>query len=115
MAYLGVSLAWVSLLKANQKFRQNDQANISNIGGFALGIVGLILAAYVGVQVVASLLPTYAGGINSITENLSDADWGDDTANSLGPVLGLVAALVGMFGIAGLIFTVVKFRSSKGG
>lgn len=92
----------------------SSNSNLKNIGGYALAIVGVILAAYVGVQVISSLLPTYASGISSISENFTTADWGDATANSLGPVLALVISLVGMFGLAGVVFYAVSLRGGKG-
>lgn len=89
-------------------------ANLRNVGTYALAIVGIILGAYVGIQVVASLLPTWAGGVASISENFSTAEWGDATANSLGPVMALVISLVGMFALAGLVFVAIQLRGGKG-
>jgi hypothetical protein len=76
--------------------------NFQALGKAALGIVAVIIAAYLAVIVISNLLPTYSSGVSSISENVSTADWGDDTANSLGPVFAMVISLGGMFALVGL-------------
>ncbi|MHB8585241.1 MAG: hypothetical protein ACYDDF_05320 [Thermoplasmatota archaeon] len=74
----------------------------------AIGIVVVIVAAVVGLTVLAALLPTYTGSVRSIGANLTNANWGSTTANSISNIFGtILVPLLGLFAIVGLIFAAV--------
>lgn len=87
-------------------------AGLAGIGTMALGIAGTIVGAVVALSLVAALFPTYASSVGSISENVTDADWGDPTANTLGPVFAMLVSLGGLFAIIGLVFVGYKLRKS---
>jgi hypothetical protein len=93
----------------------NDKANVSSIGTLALGIVVIIVGAVVGLIVLSTLFPTYSGAVANLSENVTTADWGNETANALGPVFGLLIALGGLFAIIGLAFLAYKLKRGGGG
>ena len=80
------------------------------IGTMALGVAAVIIGAVVALTLISQLFPTYAGAVASISENVSTAEWGDATANSLGPVFALVVSLGGLFAIIGLVFLGYQLR-----
>lgn len=82
--------------------------SFSKIGTYALGVASVIIAAVVGLVILATLFPTYGDSVNNLTENVTNQDWGNPTANALGPVLGMVVALGGLFAIIGLVFAAYK-------
>jgi hypothetical protein len=82
-----------------------------------LGIVSVIIGAVVGLIVLAALFPTYLGGVADLVGAMTDENTttGDDTADGLLPIFGLVTAFAGLFAILGLVFVVVKLRGGRGG
>lgn len=104
----------VSTMFADKKnLKNNDSAALSNIGVMALTVVGVIIGAVVSLLILAELMPTYSGAVANISDNFTSADWGDQTANSISPIFGLVVSLGGLFAIVGLAF--VAFRLSRRG
>ena len=97
------------------RFGRADLAAVSfgHLGTIALTVVIVILGAYIAITVIASLLPTFASAVKNISGNFSTADWGNDTANSLGPIFGLIISLLGMFAIVGLVLYAMSFRSGR--
>lgn len=87
--------------------------SLQSIGTKALGIAAIVLGVVVGVVILSNLFPTYSGAVGNLSTAVSDADWGDATANSLGPVFALLVSLGGMFAIIGLAFAV--YSNKKGG
>lgn len=88
----------------------NDTAafQISALGGMALTIVGIILAAVIGLQVINSLFPTYAGAVHGIADSFNNTTWGNGTANVISPIFGLLTALAGLIAIVGLVLLAVN-------
>lgn len=81
------------------------------IGAVLLGII----AAPIALNLIAGQMPAMVGATNNITTAFKTADWGDDTANSLSPTVGMMVSLVSVFAIAALAFGawyVVKSKSS---
>lgn len=87
--------------------------DIRNLGTVALTIVGVILTAVIGLQVLSALFPTYSGAVKNISTNFSTTDWGDATATNISPIFGLVAALAGLIGIVGLVLLVVNLYHGR--
>jgi hypothetical protein len=69
-----------------------------------LAIVGVVIAAVVGLSILSALLPTLFDSTAAITENVTTGDVGNDTANTLLGVFGII------LGIVGLVFLVAKFK-----
>lgn len=99
-------------MKANRAFRQNDNAasGIAGLGMAGLTIAGVIIGAVVIVSILAALLPNFAGSMRSIVENMTTLDLGDETANSIAPVLGTLVAFAGLFAIVALVIAAVQLR-----
>lgn len=99
--------------RLSEKRHDNDvaAASLANIGAGALVVVAAIIGAVVGMKVLAQLFPTYSSSAGALAENFSTADWGDDTANSISPTMGMVVALGALFSVLGLAFIVYKLRS----
>jgi hypothetical protein len=114
-------LALATKLKAphkNTRLRSlaaSDGANLSSIGGFALTIAAVIVGAVVALILISTLFPTYSGAVKNLSSNVTTADWGNTTANALGPVFGLLISLGGLFAIVGLAFLAYKLKHGKGG
>lgn len=77
-----------------------------------LAVIGVVLAAVIGLLVLSALLPTLFSATASITENVTTGDVGNATANSLLSVFGLVVPLVIIVGIIGLVILVARFKSN---
>lgn len=100
--------------------RRDDSGamNITAVGVIALSIVAVILGAVVGMQVLASLYPTFGGAAGNLSENITTVDLNDPTANSLRPTIAMVvsiAAVLGILGIAVGIFALLKGNKFGGG
>lgn len=93
--------------------KNNDDANLSNIGTMAMGVAAVIIAAVVALILVSNLFSTYSGAVGNLSENVTAADWGDATANGISPVFGMLISLGGLFAIVALVFAAFKLR--KGG
>lgn len=102
-------------LKFRKASRTPDGANI-DVGhalGLAVLVAVIIVGAVVALQVLASLFPVYSGAVSNLSSNMSTANWGNATANSLGPIFGLLISLAGIFAVLGLAF--LAFAFYKGG
>jgi hypothetical protein len=102
-------------MKANQKFKgylSNDQAaaSFAGIGALALTVAAVIVGAVVALILISTLFPTYAGAVKNLSQNVTTADFGNTTANSLGPVFGLLISLGGLFAIVGLAFVAYHLK-----
>lgn len=84
----------------------NDEAAVSlgSMGAVALGVASLIIGAVVSLILLSALFPSYSGAVGNLSENVTTSDWGNDTANSIAPVFGMLIALGGLFAIVGLGF-----------
>lgn len=84
--------------------------------GAALTIVAVVIGAVVGLSVLAALLPTFFGSLSDIGAVFSDGNTttGNDDADALLPVFGLLIAFGGLFAIVGLALLVVSIKK-KGG
>lgn len=80
----------------------------------ALTIAFLIIGGVVALKILASVTPTYAESAASISENVSTADWGDDTANDIAPTFGMVLSLSALFGLVALAIGAVVVGHKKG-
>lgn len=105
-------------MKANQKFRErkmNDRAasGVYALGAIALTIIGVILGAVIGMKVISQLLPGYASDTKNVTENLTTADFGDATANSIADVFGMVVGIAAVVAIVGLVLLAVTLSRRK--
>lgn len=76
----------------------------------AVVVAVIIVGAVVALQVLSSLFPTYSGAVKNLSSNMTTADWGNTTANSLGPIFGLLISLAGIFAILGLVFIAVEVK-----
>lgn len=85
-------------------FHKEDEAamNVSSIATIAIALVVIVLASYIAVAVLAALIAPYASNIKNLSANFTSADWGNETANSLGTVVGLIVSLGGMLAFLGL-------------
>jgi hypothetical protein len=97
-----------------RRMSRNDAANLGAIGAVALGVASVIIGAVVSLILLSALFPSYSGAVGNLSENVSAADWGDDTANSISPVFGMLIALGGLFAIVGLAFVAYKLVKNKG-
>lgn len=90
----------------------NDTAatSLSGIGAVALSVAAVIIGAVVSLILLSALFPSYSGAVGNLSENVSTADWGDDTANSISPVFGMLVALGGLFAVIGLAFVAYKLN-----
>lgn len=91
--------------------REDDGAMNANA---ALGIVGVIIGAVVGITVLAALAPTYFTSLSDMTSVFTDVNTstGNADADALLPVFSLLAAFAGLFAIVGLVIYTVKLRKS---
>lgn len=92
-----------------------DEAGALNTGA-ALTIVAVVIGAVVGLSVLAALLPTFFGSLGDIGGVFTDANTttGNDDADALLPVFGLLIAFGGLFAIVGLALLVVSIKNKKG-
>lgn len=93
----------------------NDAGDLRHIQDVALTVTVVVVGAIVGLIVLATLFPTYGGSVKNLSTNFTNQDWGNATANSLGPIFGLLISLAGMFAIVGLVFLIVKLTDRKSG
>jgi hypothetical protein len=75
-----------------------------------LAIAGVIVAAIVGLTLLAAFLPSLFSATSSITENVTTADTGNDSANTILGVFAFIVPLAIVFGIVGIILTVASLR-----
>jgi hypothetical protein len=103
------ALGWTLAIQ-DSKRKMDDAANaqITHVGVLALSIVGIILAAVIGLQVINSLFPTYASAVHGIADSFNNTTWGNGTANVISPIFGLLAALAGLIAIVGLVLLAVN-------
>lgn len=104
--------------------RMNDGGFV-DVGHWVLtGLVVLtaipaaIILLTVIIQIMAALLPTYAPAVNNLSTNFTTQNWGNATANSLGPIFGLITSLGGEFafigvGIVGIVFLFTAGRHGR--
>lgn len=118
---IGMSCPLTHRMKANQAFRnsklhKNEEANFDFMGILfgALALVGVILAAVIGMRILSSLAPGFISDGANLSQNISDADYGDATANSLAPTFGLLISLSVLFAIVGLVIGIVLFYRKRG-
>jgi hypothetical protein len=90
---------------ASARFASNDEGALSLSSGinFALGLVGSILAAMLAMIVVAALFGDYVDSVRDVNENLTAADFGDDTTNSIAPIFAIVVGVSALAGLVGII------------
>lgn len=83
----------------------------------ALVIVAVVIAAVVGLSVLAALLPQFFASLASIGDVFTDplTTTGNADADALLPVFGLLIAFAGLFSIVGLAIMVVNQSRSKSG
>lgn len=93
----------------------NDAGDLRHIQEVALTVTVVVVGAIVGLIVLATLFPTYGSSVKNLSTNFTAQDWGNATADSLGPIFGLLISLAGMFAIVGLVFLIVKLADKKGG
>jgi hypothetical protein len=95
---------------AGTRLAKNDEAavSLSHIGAAALAVAAVIISAVVALILLSSLFPSYSGAVGNLSENVTNADWGDPTANSISPTFGMLIALGGLFAIVGLAFVAYK-------
>lgn len=79
--------------------------------GKALGVAFVIVGAVVALLVAAQLLPTFIHAGANATSAITTTDFGDDTANSLRPVFGLLVALGVLISSVLLILAYVKLKN----
>lgn len=84
--------------------------NLESSVGKALAVVGVILGAIIGLTLLAGFLPSMFDATASITENVSNGDVGNEQANTLLSVFGIVVPIVIIAGLVGVIFLVAKFK-----
>lgn len=89
--------------------------DVSSALSLAVLVAVVIVGAVVALQVLSNLFPTYAGAVANLSTNMSTANWGNTTANSLGPIFGLLISLAGIFAVLGLVFIAVEVRHLFGG
>ena len=77
-----------------------------------LKIVGVILAAVIGLLLVAAFLPSMFASTAAVTENLTTGSTGNDQADSILTVFAFVVPVVLILGIVGIVFAVAKFRKN---
>jgi len=101
---------------ATRRLAQDDEAIVSlgHVGAFALSIAAVIIAAVVALIILSTLFPTYGGAVKNLSNNVTTQDWGNSTANSLGPIFGLLIALGGLFAIVGLAFVAYQLGGHRG-
>lgn len=92
------------------RLRKNESANLGAIGAVALSVAAVIVGAVVSLILLSNLFPAYSGAVGNLSENMTTADWGDPTANSIAPTFGMLIALGGLFAIVGLAFVAYKLR-----
>lgn len=91
------------------RMARSDMATLDIQG--ALIVAGVIIAAVVGVQVIAALAGTWFEGIANLTGAFDTATTGDATADSLLPIFRLLIALAGVFALVGAALLAVRIRN----
>lgn len=89
----------------------DDAGSLSMTGG--LTIVGVIIGAVVSIAILAALAPTYFASLGDIGAVFTDANTttGNDDADALLPVFGLLVAFGGLFAIVGLVLLGIKLKN----
>lgn len=90
---------------------KDEEANL-NIGA-ALGVAFLIVGAIVGAIIAAKLAPSYITAVANASQTVANADFGDDTANSLTGPMALVISISGLFGVVGLVIASIVLSRRK--
>jgi hypothetical protein len=91
---------------------KHDEAAVIELGPL-LSTAAIIVGAVVAIILVAALLPTYLGAITDASDALENGTTGNDTADSLLPIFGLLVAFGGLFAIVGLIFLAIRLKKGK--
>jgi hypothetical protein len=104
-------LAHRRLEAVNRPVLSTDDEGSLNTSG-ALTIVGVIIGAVVGLAILAALVPTFFGSLADIGTVFTDANTttGNEDADALLPVFGLLIAFGGLFAIVGLALLVVAIK-----
>lgn len=85
-----------------------------------LAALGSVLLLIIGVPVILGALddglPKIVTSVGNITTTFKNADWGDETANSLSPTMGMVLSITAVVAMFGFAVTAVYFaKKSKSG
>lgn len=96
----------------NHPVLKEDEAGALNLG-VGLAIVGTIIGAVVAIALVAALAPTYFDSLADIGAVFTDANTttGNEDADALLPVFGLLVAFGGLFAIVGLVLVAIAIKN----
>lgn len=91
------------------------QTGLPNFVAIVFSIVGAVLAATVGMIVLARLTPVYFGNFTEFLTELSGTATGDPLADAIISIIIIVIAIVGPIAFLGIAVAVVaiKFRGSS--
>src|SRR5687767_5074173 len=83
------------------RFRLDNHANLGTAGIIVVvsTILGSILAAVVGMQLLGNSAGTYFTGLNSTVTAFKNADTGDASADSIASTIGFALAVLGTIGL----------------
>lgn len=111
----GLMNTWEAFTGLFSVRKMRDFANV-NLGGLitvVFAIVGVILAAVLGLKIIAALAPTYAASVSDIADVFNTTDWGDQTATDISPIFAMVVGIAGLLGLVGLVFLSLNVYRSR--
>lgn len=98
--------------EAARGFARDERAALEIDGG--LKVVAVVISAVIVVTILAALVSTYASSVKKINANLTSADFGDTTANSIADIFPLVLGIIAVVALVGLALAAFS-KFSKGG
>lgn len=106
-----LSRAWTDKRAALRAFFRHTEAQLNVSAGLTLA--GVVIGAVVLLAIIAALMPTWFGSLESIGTNFTDpgTTTGNTDADALLPIFGLLVAFAGIFAIVGLIVAAVRLRN----
>lgn len=100
----------IKRLSERRVMRDEAAVSLGAIGAVAMGTAAVIIGAVVTLILLANLFPSYSGAVGNLSDNLTTADWGDETANGISPTFAMLVSLGGLFAIVGLVFVAYKLH-----
>jgi uncharacterized membrane protein YjgN (DUF898 family) len=106
---LAILLVLFAALGARIREFGGDRRGLIDMGRI-LGIVAVIAVVLVAILVVAAFIGPVFDATGSLSENFSEAETGDDTVDTMLPILGTIVVLAIVLGLVSLIVFVTRFR-----
>lgn len=101
----------MGLKSSLQKFSKEQDA-VFGLEGRAMALIGGVVAVIVILTILGATFTDMTGEVKSINENLTNADLGNTSANTIAGVFPILVGVAFVLGVVGVVIAAVKFRRS---